>query len=249
MRILSLINLKGGVGKTTSTAALAYLLAKEEKRILVVDNDKQGNISRTFSQFSIEDRNGSMHMLKEGEAKSCVKETRYKNIDIITCNLAMESAERDVLMDCTKKQHDRYQKALGEIGQDYDYCLIDNPPDIGMNVINALVASNEVVIPVKLDNWSLDGLGLLTDQIRQITLLNPKECQIRLLITDYERTKTAEAAERWLREKSGLSVFQTKIRHSKATIDSTLYNKPLPEYSVRCGASRDYKNLILEYGL
>lgn len=247
MKTLSVINLKGGVGKTTTTAAMADLLAKEGKRVLIVDNDKQGNASRTFDCFSEEDRVGSMYMLKEGNMKQCVKNTGNVNIDIVTCNLTMESAEKDVLMDKTKLQHDRYKKALGEMKENYDYCIIDNPPDIGMNVINALIACDEIIIPVNLDNWSLDGLELMVSQIKQITILNPKAKLAGVLITNYERTKTAEAAERWLRERSGQPVFKTKIRHSKAAIDSTVYHKPVTEYSVRCGASQDYKKFIKEY--
>ena len=249
MKTLSIINLKGGVGKTTTTAALAYLMAQGGKKVLILDNDKQGNISRTFERFSEDDRMGSMYVLKEADAKPCVKNTKYENIDIVSCNLTMESAARDVLMETSRTQHDRYSRALGEIGGNYNYCIIDNPPDIGMNVINALIASDEIMIPVNLDNWSLDGLELLVSQIKQITVLNPNAKLAGVLITNYEKTKTAEAAERWLRERSGLPVFKTKIRHSKAAIDSTIYHKPVPEYSARCGAAKDYRELLGEYAI
>lgn len=248
MKTISLINLKGGVGKTTTALAMAYLLAeKRGKKVLLIDNDKQGNASRILDRYDNREPGGTVNMLRYRRAEPYIQGTRYQNMDLLSCNLYMELAEKAVLLDQEQIQGDRYRKALEPVDRNYEYCIIDNPPDIGMNVINALAVTNEIIIPVQLENWSLDGLEELVKQIKEITRLNPKARIAGILATDYEKSKTSEAALEWLRKRSGQKVFQTVIRHSKAAKDSTIYHKPLPEYSTRCGASRDYKKFMAEY--
>ena len=116
-----------------------------------------------------------------------------------------------------------------------------------MNVINALVAADEIIIPVNLDCYALDGLEELVDQVNNVKQLNRKTKLAGVLITDYEKTDTSEAAETWLRTKSGLPVFDTVIRHSKKVKDSTFYHKTPISYCVRSGAAQGYKKFILEY--
>ena len=144
-------------------------------------------------------------------------------------------------------QHDRYKTALGEVAGEYDYCIIDNPPDLGMNVINAMVATHEIIIPVCLDAYSLDGLEELVEQINQVKALNRKARIAGVLITDYEKSDTSEAAESWLRAKSGCPVFSQKIRHSTKAKDATFYHQTPTRYSVRSGAAQDYKAFVAEY--
>lgn len=157
----------------------------------------------------------------------------------------------EIKADTETPQHDRYRRAFEELKNtppfgNYDCCIIDNAPDLGMNVINALVAADEIVIPVNLDCYSLDGLEELVDQVNNVRQLNRKAHIAGVLITDYEKSDTSEAAETWLREKSGLIVFNTIIRHSKKVKDSTFYHKTPIAYSVRSGAAQGYKNFILE---
>ena len=159
----------------------------------------------------------------------------------------MELAELEIKADKEHAQHDRYKSALHEVSGQYDYCIIDNPPDLGMNVINAMVATHEIIIPVRLDAYSLDGLEELVEQINQIRALNPKARIAGVLITDFEKSDTREAAERWLRTKSGCHVFQCKIRHSKKAKDATFYRQTPTHYSVRSGAAQDYKAFTEEY--
>ena len=248
MKVLCILNLKGGVGKSTTAIAMSHLLnAKKSKRVLLIDNDPQGNTSRIFECYDPSIEAGAMDMILTRKAKRNIWNTLYEGIDIIPCNLMMESAVKEVLLDTETIQHDRYSEALQEIKEGYDYCIIDNPPGIGMNVINALIASDEIIIPVNLDIWSLDGLEELVQQVRQIMLLNSDARIAGILITNYERSETSEAAERWLRERIDLPIFKQKIRHSKKVKDSTIYHKPITEFSVRSSAAQDYKKFVEEY--
>lgn len=254
MKTISIINLKGGVGKTTTAVSLAeYLMAGDEKtkrpgsRVLLFDNDRQGNASRLYSQYSPDEEAEACRILKTGKIEGNIRQTAENNLDLIPCNYFMELAELEIKADAVHSQHERYKKALAAAAPQYDYCIIDNPPDLGINVINAMAATDEIIIPVWLDSYSLDGLEELTEQIAHIRALNPKAHLAGCLITDYEKTETAEAAETWLRNRSGCPVFETKIRHSKKAKDATIYKMAPGRYSIRSGIAQDYKAFVREY--
>lgn len=254
MKTVAIINLKGGVAKTTTAVSLAELLAEGDKRrkrpgsrVLLFDNDKQGNASRIFGAYEREQEAGACRIIKTGRIAGNIRDTEVENMDIVTCNYFMELAELEIKADTVNTQHGRYKSALGEVDGKYDFCIIDNPPDLGMNVINAMVAADEIIIPVCLDAYSLDGLEELVEQINQIRALNPKTRLAGVLITDYEKSDTSEAAESWIRAKSGCPVFFQKIRHSKKTKDATFYRKTPLHYSIRSGATQDYKAFAAEY--
>lgn len=249
MKIIAIINLKGGVGKTTTTLALAHLLAeKEGKRVLIVDNDKQGNLTTNHGCYDGERKGGTAQMLETGKTSE-ILETKYQNLYIMTNNLWMEFAENKVMKE-GGKLHLKYKKALRQIDERYDYCIIDNPPDLGVGVANALTAADKVIIPANLDLWSLYGMDVLLEQIEDFRAANEKRKKgdEKILITNVEKNKVSEAAEEWLRQRYKNMVFQTKIRHSKAVKESTVYKKPVTEYSIRSGAAQDYKKLLKEIG-
>ena len=243
MKTVAIINLKGGVAKTTTAVSLAELLAEGDKRrkrpgsrVLLFDNDKQGNASRIFGTYEREQEAGACRIIKTGRIAGNIRDTEVENMDIVTCNYFMELAELEIKADTVNTQHGRYKSALGEIDGKYDFCIIDNPPDLGMNVINAMVAA-----------YSLDGLDELVEQINQIRALNPKTRLAGVLITGYEKSDTSEAAESWIRAKSGCPVFSQKIRHSKKAKDATFYRLTPLHYSIRSGAAQDYKAFAAEY--
>lgn len=258
MKIISIINLKGGVGKTTTAVSLAESLASADQKmkrhsskVLLFDNDKQGNASRLYGLYSTDSEAGACRILKTGTVinhkEPVIIRRIVESLDLIPCNYFMELAELEIKADSGYAQHERYRRALAEIAHLYDYCIIDNPPDLGMNVINAMVATDEIIIPVWLDSYSLDGLEELTEQINNIRALNPSARLAGCLITDYEKTETAEAAELWLRYKSGVPVFKTKIRHSRKAKDATIYKMSPGRYSSRSGIAQDYKAFVREY--
>lgn len=221
-------------------------------KVLLFDNDKQGNASRLFDAYQKEVEAPAAAVLKNAAFRvGDIKHTNNRNLDIVPCNYFMELAELRAKADTQLPQHDRYRRAFKGLehcaGNYYDFCIIDNAPDLGMNVINAIVAADEIIIPVNLDCYALDGLEELVDQINNLKQLNRKARIAGVLITDFEKSDTSEATETWLRTKSGLPVFDTIIRHSKKVKDSTFYHKTPISYCVRSGAAQGYKNFILEY--
>lgn len=174
MKIICTLNLKGGCAKTTTAVSMAELLATgfkskrgavEPGKVLLFDNDKQGNASRLFNQYIGDIEAPAAAVLKRATFQgNTIRHTKIKNLDIVPCNYFMELAELEIKADTETPQHDRYRRAFEELKNtppfgNYDYCIIDNAPDLGMNVINALVAADEIVIPVNLDCYSLDGLS------------------------------------------------------------------------------------------
>lgn len=249
MKIVAIINLKGGVGKTTTAAVMAESLAERyNKRVLLFDNDKQGNLSRLFGLYDGESVPGACTALKSRCLVSgAVQKTEVPGMDLVNSNYYMELAENEIRADRETQQHDRYKAALSAVDGEYDFCIMDNPPDLGINVINAIVAADEVIIPVNLDGYSLDGLEELVSQVKNIRALNPKVRIAGCLVTDFEKSDYAEAAETWLRTKTGLHIYRRHIRHYKKAKDATIAKKTITKFCIRSGAAQDYKKFMEEY--
>lgn len=251
MRVLSVINLKGGVAKTISSVAIAYILAEVYGfRVLLVDNDKQGDASRGLRRRS-ETRRGIEEIMtaRRPDMKRLVQRTDFKNLDIITANMKLLKANLEVLLDQTRPQQTRLRKALTEVAGQYDFCVIDNAPDINISTINALVASNDVIVPLEVDDNTTEGLAELVEQISSTQEdLNPALTFRGCFITKYDKNNEAHAqgAEQ-LKNSGAYPVFRTKIRVSKKVSESTFARLPIFLYSRRSAASMDYLQLVKEY--
>ena len=149
----------------------------------------------------------------------------------------------------TGNQIERYKRLaqLDAVGAYYDYCIIDNPPDIGLNVVNALTITDEVIVPVKIDEWALEGLDILADQIEDAKQFNPALHLLGVLVTAYQNTDGEAAGREWIEtEKNGYSLLGV-IRYSGKVAESTFLFKPIYEYSPCCGAAQDYKKFVTRY--
>ncbi len=243
MKTISIINLKGGVGKTTTAVNMAALLvSKYGKRVLLIDNDPQGNASQFFGCYY-----GSM--CGSGNILGNIEPRVYgtaAGVDIIDANIRLLDADNR-LRASTERQDNRISTYLERQQGRYDYCIIDNPPALLICTINALCAADEVIIPVTLDNWALDGVEIVTSQIEELRALNDKLEIKGILLTNYRKTIENEAAEAWLRENCEYTVFDTKIRRSDKVTAATYYKEPLEKYSPRSAAAVAYRKFIREY--
>ena len=164
MKTLSIINLKGGVGKTCTAVNVAYELHRRGLKVLLIDNDKQGNLSKAYGAYNAEEMAAVSKLLSDEwhDAKELIQKTDYENIDIIAANMSLMGATWNLTASAEENQLEKFKKLpeaqMGgkTIQETYDYCIIDNPPDIGLNVVNALVISDEVIVPVKIDEWALE---------------------------------------------------------------------------------------------
>ena len=263
MRVISIINLKGGVAKTTTTVNMAYLLAKRGYKVLLVDNDKQGNASKAFGLYDPEDHdNVARVMLEAVPLIDLAASTQYKNLDIVPANMDLLEANLRVIADVSRPQQTRIKKAISKksikrelqgeettsAAEEYDFIIFDNAPDVNMSIINALVVSDDVIVPVEIDQYSFDGLDILLEQIAAVKEdFNPALSFRGCLITKYRQREEVQAQGAEVL-KEHCNVFSTKIRRTEdKPKESTFAKIPLVEYSVRCGASQDYKKFVTEY--
>ena len=155
MKTISILNLKGGVAKTFTAANMAYEIYRRGYRVLLIDNDKQGNLSKAYSRYDAESV-APVTRLLAGDwqgATELIQNTDYVGqqccIDIVTSNMSLFGATWNLTKEDSENQTERYKRFADIMGGFYDYCIIDNPPDIGLNVINALAITDEVIVPVK----------------------------------------------------------------------------------------------------
>lgn len=250
MRTISIISLKGGVAKTTTAVNMAYILAEvHKKKVLFIDNDKQGNASKAFRNYEPDDEDTIARVMMERELDplEIVKDTNYERIEIITANMGLLEANLRTVVDTTRQQQTRFKKTLGKI-KGYDYCIIDNAPDINMSIINALVMSDDVIIPVYMDQYSFDGMEILLEQIGQVREdFNEGLSFLGCLVTQYQNNEVNNQGIEELGRRK-IPVFRQRIRRTEKKVnESTFARMPLAEYSSRCGAAQDYKKFVTEY--
>ena len=250
MKTISIINLKGGVAKTISAANIAHILAFiHNKRVLLVDNDKQGNISKFFGIHS-EEHPSIAELLTERDANiyEIITPTQYPTLDVIPANMTLISANTEILGDNAPGRSTRLKTALQRVTAEYDYCIIDNAPDFNASTVNALVASHDVLIPLKIDNFAFDGLAELVKQIYDIRdNINPELNLRGCFVVMYQNNDINRTGKEWLQGKEQYRLFNTHIRRTIKVDESTFTKKPIIEYSRRCGAAQDYIAFVAEY--
>jgi len=253
MKVISIINLKGGVAKTISAANMAHILSTvHKKRVLLVDNDKQGNISKMFGLHDYAADSISEVLTVRGvNLDKIIKPTQFPNLDVMPANMSLISANHKVALDMIRPKQTRFRAAFKSIADKYDYCIIDNAPDINMSTANALVASDDVIIPIKIDRFAFDGLAELKERIDEIRWEHNPGLKVRgCLITIYQKNESNKQREEWLRGQNIFPVFNTKIRRTEKVNESTFEGdaqSPILAYSPRCGAAQDYLAFVEEY--
>lgn len=249
MRVTAIVNLKGGVAKSTTAINMALILTEiHKKRVLLVDNDIQANVSKFFGVHSY-DYKSMEHVLRdEGTiSEDVIRASGRNGLDIIPSNMNMDAAAIDLMLDQETSQITRLKEVLDQVDRCYDYCFIDCPPGVGINVLNALAAANDVIIPIKADKNALDGMEELAEVIEEMKPYNPGLKLVKCLVTMFTNDIDVVMGERAL-QKSEYSTFSTHIRFSKR-VNSWTYErgKSLVEITPRSAATKDYKDLVLEY--
>lgn len=248
MRVISIINLKGGVAKTISAINIAYTLVKVHgKKVLLIDNDKQGNTSKFFDLHNYEDKTlADLLTDRNCDINSIIKPTKYEGLDIIPTNMNLLRANKEILLDVSRPQQTRLRTALSQLTNEYDYCIIDNAPDINMTVINALVATDDVLVPIKVDKFAFDGLELLVDQIADVMEFNENITFKGCFITMYQKNGVNVQGNEHLASSTSYPLFHTVIRKTVKVDETTFVGRPLLDYK-KSTAGQDYEKLVKEY--
>ena len=252
MRTVAFINLKGGTGKTVSAANFAHILAAvHHKRVLLVDADKQGSASRYFSVYGEHDGTAALLLadaLDTEDVERVIYRTGYAGLDIITSNLDLYAADRALFDSKDKDTARELFSALDWVRNDYDFCIIDNGPSVDTVTLNVLTAADDVLIPIRPDEFSFSGLLDLAEQVDGVReAVNPGLTLRGAFFTHWQNRETFWQARRSLEDSGICPVFQTAINYNPKVPESTLEEKPLCVFAPRSWAAIQYKRLTAEY--
>ncbi|KAB2909561.1 MAG: AAA family ATPase [Ignavibacteriales bacterium] len=245
-KVISVANQKGGVGKTTTAINLSASLAVAEKKILVIDIDPQGNSS---SGLSFQNSQPSVYDLLIGDAK--LPETIVKDVvpylDLIPATIDLVGAEVE-LLEMEDREYilkERIEKARSQ----YDYIFIDCPPTLGILTLNALTASDSVLIPVQCEYFALEGLGQLLKTIKLVKDRFNKNLSIEgVILTMYDaRLKLSEQVAEEVRKYFEDKVFSTKIHRNVRVSEAPSHGKPVLMYDALSMGAKNYLELAQEF--
>ncbi|KXZ40752.1 chromosome partitioning protein [Alkalithermobacter thermoalcaliphilus JW-YL-7 = DSM 7308] len=247
-KVIAVFNQKGGVGKTTTNVNLSACIAKQGRKVLVIDLDPQGNTTSGFGidknemEFTIYDV-----LLGEKQITDVIIQTEFENVSIIPSSTELAGAE--IELTGIENRELILKNAVKLIKDDYDYIFIDCPPSLGLLTINSLTAVDSVLIPIQCEYYALEGVSQLMETIRLIKEnLNPSlEIQgVVLSMFDGRANLSIQVVEEVKRFFKG-SVYTTIVPRNVRLAEAPSHGKPIVYYDARCKGAEAYTELAQEF--
>ena len=251
--ILAIINQKGGVGKTTTVINLAAGLALQNKKVLVIDLDPQGNATTGLGISNSENSDQTVYAVLNGtkNISEVIKKSNFENLDIISSNVDLSGLEVETAGDNRRAfiLKEQITSFLDSPNMKYEYILIDCPPSLSLLTVMALVSSHSLVVPLQTEFFALEGLTQLMKTIDRIKVsLNP-ELKIRgILLTMYDkRNKLSSQVEKEARDYFANQVYTTIIPRNVRLSEAPSHGTPILFYDKQCSGSKSYFNFTEEF--
>ena len=246
-KIISVANQKGGVGKTTTTVNLCAILAKKNKKVLLIDADPQGNATSGLgaekdAEFSTYDI-----LVSDVEIKDAIQDTIIKNLKICPANMNLAGAEVELVSMMSREQ--RLKEKLDLVKEKFDYIFIDCPPSLGLITLNSFTASNSVLIPIQCEYFALEGLGQLLNTINLVKKHLNKDIKIEgALLTMYDiRTNLSNQVVKEVKRYFENKVYKTVIPRNVRLSEAPSYGMPITEYDPRSKGAKSYMKFAKEF--
>ena len=246
-KILSIANQKGGVGKTTTAINLAYALAQEGKRVLLVDADPQANASSGLG-IDIKTLKSTIYecMVNDIDPHEAIVPTSSANLSVLPSHIDLVGAEIEMLNLDNREQ--RMKKVFARLGDEYEYILIDCSPSLGLITVNALTAANSVIIPVQCEFFALEGIAKLLNTVKIIkSQLNPSLRIEGFLLTMYDsRLRLSNQVYEEVKRHFGNLVFDTVISRNVRLSEAPSHGMSVLEYDLQSKGAQNYVQLAKE---
>ena len=246
-KVVSIANQKGGVGKTTTAVNLSTILAKNGKKVLMIDTDPQGNAT---SGVGVE-RNQEISiydvLVDEVEMKDALQDTQIKNLKVCPSDINLAGAEVELVSMMSREQ--RLKEKLEEIKEEFDYIIIDCPPSLGLITLNAFTASDSVLIPVQCEYYALEGLGQLLNTVNLVKKHLNKSLEIEgAVLTMYDiRTNLSNQVVKEVKKYFDDKVYKTVIPRNVKLSEAPSYGMPISIYDPRSKGAKCYEKLAKEF--
>ena len=248
MKVITIANVKGGVCKTTTAAVLSAGLTAKGYKVLMIDSDPQSNLTMCFMNEPTDETPTLYHVYAEGRAIDEAKIPIKLNLDIVPGDFSLCNADMQFIKAGRLKM---LKKAFKELETEYDFAILDTPPNLGILSLNAFMVSDYIVVPMAADSFSLKGIRLLKQTLDEVEEETEKPVSVvGLLLTKHsDRTNVSKLLEQSINKADdmlGTTVFKSKIRQAVVLQESQIAKIDLLEYAPKAPVTADYLEFIDE---